>query len=90
MAFTGFSFANAFIVVEAFAVLFLPALDVLILRHGGSTGGVIPGRLRGTTARAVFSICGKTLEIQNLCQDFAKRYFSLVCVCIRLTVRALL
>ena len=36
VAFAGFSFADSFIVVEALAVLLLPSLDVLVLRHGDS------------------------------------------------------
>ena len=56
VAFAGFAFADAFIVVEAFAVLLLEALNVLVLRH--------PGRLvrvgvlkRGSGGEENLSLC---------------------------------
>lgn len=38
MTFTGLSFAHPFFMIQPLAMLFLPAFDVFILRHGGADG----------------------------------------------------
>lgn len=69
VAFAGFAFAEAFVVVEAFTVLFLPALDVFILRHGGDLDGfgIFGGCWTGAEEEMQFILQRNLMKI--MCQE---------------------